>query len=98
MLVHKKMFRMSTPVVVIGFILLIPSVLGILFNLFLLLSFMFVPLGNAGEDTAGVRDVGSGLAIFFAILCFVGGLFGWILVMRKRVLQCSWCGAVISAS
>jgi hypothetical protein len=42
--------------------------------------------------------IGSGLAIFWAIASFVGGLLGWLLVMRKRVLQCDVCGAVVNAS
>jgi len=28
----------------------------------------------------------------------VGGLLGWLLVMKKKVLKCSTCGAVIAAS
>ena len=94
-LAQKKIFRMSTPVVVIGFILLIPSALGILFNLFWLLAFVFVPTGNVDENAVlGVREVGSGLAIFFAILCFVGGLWsGWLLVMREArpSMLLVWC-------
>ena len=35
-----------------------------------------------------------GLGISF----FVSGLLGWLLVMRKRVLQCDVCGAVVNAS
>jgi hypothetical protein len=42
--------------------------------------------------------VGSTLAIALGIGSFVGGLLGWLLVMKKRVLQCSVCGATVSAS
>jgi hypothetical protein len=41
---------------------------------------------------------GGGIAVGFGISCFVGGLLGWLLVMRKRVLQCTLCGAVVNAS
>ncbi|MGH9583086.1 MAG: hypothetical protein ACRD4O_09150 [Bryobacteraceae bacterium] len=41
---------------------------------------------------------GSEFAIVLGIGSFVGGLLGWLLVMRKRVLQCSLCRAVINAS
>jgi len=41
---------------------------------------------------------GSSLAIGLGITSFVGGLLGWLLVMRKRVLQCDVCGAVVNAS
>lgn len=51
---------------------------------------------KTGTDVA--RFIGSGFAIALGIASFVGGLLGWLLVMRKRVLQCSVCGAVVSAS
>ena len=41
---------------------------------------------------------GSSLAIGLGITSFVGGLLGWLLVMKKRVLQCNVCGAVVNAS
>jgi hypothetical protein len=46
----------------------------------------------------GVRVFGSGFIIAVGIASFVGGLLGWLLVMRKRVLQCDVCGAVVNAS
>ncbi len=46
----------------------------------------------------GVRVFGSGFIIAIGIASFVGGLLGWLLVMRKRVLQCDVCGAVVNAS
>jgi hypothetical protein len=171
-LVRKKQFRMSGPVVVIGFILLIPSVLGIFVSGLILLGVIFtagsesdsarneamesmrnhsipepiisaVLAGNDQEaeklmdewpqepieiggriiKTVGLPEVqrswvrsaqkkirgasvesgigaiiGSGSAVAIGIACFVGGLLGWLLVMRKHVLQCSVCGAVINAS
>lgn len=33
-----------------------------------------------------------------AIASFVGGLLGWVLIMKKTVLQCSRCGLVLAAS
>lgn len=153
-LVKRTTFRMSGPVVVIGFILLIPSILGMLFGVL-----MFV-LGGIGmkaasqsgdyevrtnlvahhipdsiitnvvagkiatpgqlapltyEQRAAVQEaqssvsaqkIGTGMAttvlggfsIFVIVVSFVGGLLGWLLVMRKRVLECASCGAVIPAS
>lgn len=32
------------------------------------------------------------------VMSFVGGLLGWLLVMKKRLLQCSHCGATVAAS
>lgn len=170
-LVPKKIFRLSTPVVVIGFILLIPSAIGMLISAFGLFG-SFLATGaaatsaspslhskreaianmqeagvprhvisdvlagrndkvdewiNADVDTNGrvtanevevVRQAQQDLkgsipplsiyglmgttlglsSLVFGIASFVGGLFGWLLVMRKRVLQCQLCGAVVNAS
>jgi hypothetical protein len=51
---------------------------------------------NTGENIA--RFIGSGFAIAIGVGSFVGGLLGWLLVMRKRVLKCNICGAVVNAS
>jgi hypothetical protein len=39
-------------------------------------------------------------ASYFVLMipAFVSGLLGWRLVMKKRVLQCGLCGAVVNAS
>jgi len=88
---------MSGPAVVIGYIFLVPSVLGMLFSALMFL----VSLSAAGGDDkggAGVAVIGGGFAIFTGLVCFIGGLVGWLLVMKKRVLQCSVCSAVVNAS
>ncbi len=51
-----------------------------------------------GSSTNAVHVFGGSFAIALGIACFVGGLLGWLLVMRKRVLKCSVCGAVVNAS
>lgn len=82
---------MSTPVVVIGFILLIPSAVVLFFGAAL---FCFVMI----TQNTGTAIVTGGFAVIIGISSFVGGLLGWLLVMKKRVLQCSVCGAVVNAS
>jgi hypothetical protein len=94
-LLPKKIFRMSVPVVVIGFIFLIPSILGMSVGALLLIAIAASrPLGIV----VGAPGFIATLAIIIGVPSFVGGLLGWLLVMKKRVLQCSVCGAVISAS
>jgi hypothetical protein len=43
-----------------------------------------------------------GISVIVSILgivgSFVGGLLGWILIMKKTVLQCTNCQAVVNAS
>jgi drug/metabolite transporter (DMT)-like permease len=89
-LIQKKVFRMSGPVVAIGFFLLVPSVIGML-----LCALALVQIADQPDNASGLAG---GIVIAIGIACFVGGLLGWLLVMRKRVLKCSLCGAVINAS
>ena len=83
---------MSGPVVAIGYILLIPSVLGILFSALLFFTTASHAANDAGSGIAG------GIAIFMGLVSFVGGLLGWLLVMKKQVLECNTCKAVVNAS
>ena len=64
--------------------------------------------GKASDHTSGKRLetgflgafglLGSISAVALGIASFVGGLLGWLLVMRKRILQCDVCGAIVNAS
>lgn len=150
----EKKYRMSTPVVTIGYILLVPSILGIIFSLLIVLATGHV--GSMADSTiretaasdlrqAGVAEpivqkvissqqlteeenaaltlaekdavekadssvtaiqagtgagtvIAGGIGIFFAMAFFVGGLLGWLLVMKKRVLCCTNCSAIVPAS
>lgn len=88
-LIRRKVYRLSGPVVVIGYIFLIPSFIGI----YLSASALDSASNNNHSDV-----IVPGLAIIFGIASFVSGIFGWLLVMKKKILQCSACGAVVSAS
>ena len=150
----KKKYRMSGPVVFIGYIFLIPSIFGMLFGVLMI----FATGGAASETSESIRlevrqqltaanipeeiiqkvisrnsitederyllsddqrrtvsdvqmsysasQVGAGagtviaggFSIFVIVSSFVGGLLGWLLIMKKRVLQCVRCNAVIAAS
>lgn len=150
----RKRYRMSGVVVLIGYILLIPSLLGIAAA-----TMGIVATGSATEEVTGsmkeavqgkLRAAGvppsivewvsaqqrvsraeldqlaeaqrqavqqaklelaagtvgagagavlaGGAALLFGVLSLVGGLLGWLLVMKKVVLQCNACGAVVAAS
>jgi hypothetical protein len=94
-LVPKKVFRMSGPVVIIGFIFLIPSILGMSASaLVLVTAVLSKPLGISINAPAFIATI----AVAIGISSFIGGLLGWLLVMKKRVLQCSICGSTVSAS
>ena len=98
-------YRMSVPVVVIGYFLLVPSAIGILLNIVGLV-FYLIGAGTVVSQSAtqdkGIAvlatTLGSGFFLFFLVVSFIGGIFGWLLIMKKKVLQCTHCGAVIAAS
>jgi hypothetical protein len=52
--------------------------------------------GNEADFALG-SFIDEGVAIVMGISAFVGGLLGWLLVMKKRVLQCNSCNAVVEA-
>ncbi|MGA2219226.1 MAG: hypothetical protein ABSG51_14120 [Terracidiphilus sp.] len=52
---------------------------------------------KAGLITA-MSIFGNAFFLGWGITFFVSGLLGWLLVMRKRILQCNVCGAVVNAS
>lgn len=146
----RKKYRLSGPVVAIGYIFLIPSILGMLIGALTMFSSGAVgsEMSKENEATytrelkaAGLSDtqitaahantltpdtlttaqyqaytdarlnhsgaslgtnagtalggaMGFGMIIFF----FCGGLLGYLLVMKKKVLQCTSCEAVIATS
>jgi hypothetical protein len=98
-LLRKAPFRMSVPVVVIGYIILIPSVIGIVSSLvFGALLILMSASAQTSRSAVLFGTLSGGFAMAFAVASFVGGLIGWLLVMRKHTLQCSTCGATIAAS
>jgi hypothetical protein len=85
---------MSSPVVAIGFLLLIPSLAGIRLAAFP----FFIALMKAMEGNGLGATVGGWMSLAIAVPSFIGGLLGWLLIMRKRILMCSACGATVTAS
>jgi len=153
-MVLKKKHRMSMPVVAIGWLLLIPSFIGIMIGIVALMA-----TGKAASSASGSIDntvraqleaakipdsivakaiagdsitdaekssltddqrqalsdgstsltasrigagagtaIAGGASIGIIVIAFIGGLLGWLLVMKKKVLQCPACSAVVAAS
>ena len=90
-LVPNKVFRLSGPVVTIGFILLILSVLG-------LVTVGLIFLGMMVRVAPLLHVITGAFAIALGMVSLFGGLLGWLLVMKKRVLLCPACGATVSPS
>jgi hypothetical protein len=80
---------------VIGYILLIPSIVGILFCV---VGFIRALGLSSTVENSAVGTMVSGIFFVVGIGFLVGGLLGWLLVMKKQILQCNRCGAVVAAS
>lgn len=53
---------------------------------------------STAEAAAGLGGVSVIVSMVGIVGSFVGGLLGWILIMKKTVLQCTSCQAVVNAS
>jgi len=55
------------------------------------------PVAEGPEGAGAGGFLAGGASVCFGVSAFVGGLVGWLLVMKK-ILQCNCCGAVVAAS
>jgi hypothetical protein len=94
--------RFNTIIRIIGFILVIPSILGFAYALLLFVGILGVTqqggsshdVGSAiGQACGGILACGSAAAIVTGSL--VGGLVGWLLLLKRKVYRCSNCGFII---
>ena len=92
-----KIGRFSGLVRVIGYIFVIPSVLGIVISIITMFGVIGTGAGVAEADavTVGAGAMAVGTCIIFGIISLVGGLIGWILIMKKKVFKCVRCGHII---
>jgi hypothetical protein len=88
-----KISKMSQVVQLIGWIITIPSLLGILFAVFIFLSGVLATGTTENPDAAGASlVVGTGTALCFGISSLLSGLVGYLLIMKKKVWKCTQCG------
>ena len=80
--------KFTPAVVVIGWIIATPSIFGVFVAAFMLV----VSLGGGSETAISVRI---GISIALGIFSLVGGLLGYLLIMKKKVFKCKICGFVM---
>jgi len=87
----------------IGYVIVIPSLLGV--GLAVIMFFgtttattEVMQQASSDAEMAGAA-VGSaisyGASIFVGISSLVGGLIGWLLIMKKKVFKCRNCGYIM---
>jgi hypothetical protein len=98
----RKAYRMSPVVVIIGYIILIPSVVCMIIGAAVFAAGLIGANLNHTQPEVPETTLALGLLggswICYTAGCLVSGLLGWLLVMKKTVLKCSYCGAVVAAS
>jgi len=100
-LMPRKIRRLSGPAVAIAYILLIPSILGMAACAILLIVSLLAGVAGAAHGSAfatAFAGIGAIAFVYIGILSFVFGLVGWLLIMKKHILQCVYCGAVVDAA
>jgi hypothetical protein len=88
---------------IIGYIIIIPSLLGVAVALIMLFSVIQVSSEimstiQTDAERAGAAigtGIGFGMSIFTGATSLVGGLIGWLLLMKKKVYKCIKCGFVL---
>ncbi len=55
-------------------------------------------LAGAEVGAGAAAALSFGFALFMIVGSFVGGLIGYLLTMKKKILQCTSCEAVVQAS
>ena len=91
-MIPTKVGKFGGVVKFIGWLIVIPSVLGIV--IFIISAFMVAGQpGNSQADQVG-KGGAEVLCFFLAGVSLVGGLIGWILTSKKKVFKCSVCGSI----
>lgn len=93
-MIPTKVNKFGGMVKFIGWLIVIPSMLGVVISLILVL---MVP-GASGGDSSESGQVAQGavevLFFFLGGASLVGGLIGWILISKKKVFKCNVCGSL----
>ena len=99
----QKIYRMSGIVVFIGYLIALPSVIGVIISIVL-----FVASVQAGAEVSSLTPatapavgaaigttIGVGLSLFTAAVSLIGGTIGYLLIMKKKVFKCVSCGFLL---
>lgn len=87
----------------IGYIIVIPSLLGMLFAVLMMFSTgqattEVMEISQTDAEKAGVAlgaTIGVGISLLVGISSLVGGLIGWLLIMKRKVYKCVQCGFIL---
>ncbi|MFQ5688635.1 MAG: hypothetical protein ACE5GV_18480 [Candidatus Scalindua sp.] len=98
-----KIPRFNIILRIIGFIIVIPSVLGVLFSIIILFTTgqatsEVMSTAQSDAETTGAAigaTMGFGISIFIGASFLVGGTIGYLLLMKRKVYKCLKCGYIL---
>jgi hypothetical protein len=98
-----KVRRLNGIVVVIGYLIVIPSVIGMLIGGVMFVASIFTGTEVVGQsvtdaEMAGAMagtTIGIGLSLFVTISSLIGGIIGYLLIIKKKVYKCLKCGFIL---
>jgi hypothetical protein len=96
LLIRRSVYLFSTVVVVIGYMML--ACVALVIAIYFLVAAGSIVEMTKGGIVAPMAGLAFGWAIFAIIGTFMSGVVGWLLIMKKKILQCGECGAVTPAS
>jgi hypothetical protein len=86
---QREVYRNSGPMVDIGYVLLAPSIPSVV-----ICALAYGTLHSGGTEITSTGVPGS-IFVFLGIAAFVSGVIGWLLIMKKQILVCNVCRAVV---
>ena len=86
---QRQVYRKNGSVVDLGYVLLAPSIPSVVICA---LGYITLHAGGSGTTSAGVSE---GVFLLLGVAAFVSGIIGWLLIMKKQILVCSVCSAVV---
>ncbi len=98
-----KICKMSAIVVFIGWLFVLPSIIGVVFSAIILFSSITAghevvsqAASNAEATGAAIgTGIGVGVSMFTGFFSLVGVVIGYLLIMKKKVYKCVSCGFIM---
>lgn len=95
-MLRTTIYRLGNQVAIVGYILFYLSAAA---SVFCLMGLYFAKYGKQPDDFSGsfVAAMRSDQLLNWLLLAGVGAVIGYLLLMKRQVLKCTGCGAVVDA-
>ena len=86
---QRQVYRKSGSVVDLGYVMLAPSIPSVVICT---VGYVTLHAGGSGVTSTGVSE---GAFLLLGVAAFVSGVIGRLLIMKKQIMVCSVCSAVV---